>query len=89
MNFTETIDALAAKGYTKKLAGEMIKHFEEVVFEGLAAKGSVRFGNSGTFKVHRRKARVGNNPKTREPIQIPEKNVIKFKPSKQRDEEIN
>lgn len=36
----------------------------------------------GTFKVVKRKARKGVNPRTKQKITIPEKHAVKFKPSK-------
>ena len=36
----------------------------------------------GTYKVVRKRARIGRNPKNSKPIQIPEKNAIKWKISK-------
>jgi len=34
----------------------------------------------GTFGVAKRSARTGRNPRTKAPLQIPAKNVVKFKP---------
>jgi DNA-binding protein HU-beta len=91
MNFTETVDALAKKGgYTKKAAEEMIRHYEEVVFEGLkSGDGTLRFGNSGTFKIIKRAARKGQNPRTKQPLDIPAKNAIVFKAGKVWSEGVN
>ena len=36
----------------------------------------------GTYKITKKKARIGRNPKNSKPIQIPEKNAIKWKISK-------
>jgi len=36
----------------------------------------------GTYKIAKRKARIGRNPKNSESVQIPEKNAIKWKMSK-------
>ena len=36
----------------------------------------------GTYKITKRKARIGRNPKNSELVQIPEKNTIKWKISK-------
>ena len=36
----------------------------------------------GTYKIVRRKARTGRNPKNSEMVQIPEKNAVKWKMSK-------
>lgn len=91
MNFSETVDALAEKGgYSKKDAEKMIKEYVEVVFEGLNKGGrTVRFSNSGTFKVIKRAARKGINPRTKEPIAIPEKMAVVFKPGKEWSEGVN
>ena len=43
----------------------------------------------GTFKMNKRKGRIGRNPKTGEPMEIPSKQVIKFKISKILAEKIN
>ena len=50
----------------------MIKDGGEVPLKGL-----------GKFKVQNRKARVGRNPLTGEPVQIPAKTVVKFTVAKQ------
>ncbi len=43
----------------------------------------------GTFSVTARPARVGRNPKTGAAIDIPAKNVVKFKPGKELSESLN
>lgn len=43
----------------------------------------------GTFSVTARKAREGRNPATGATIQIPAKNVIKFKPGKELSATVN
>jgi DNA-binding protein HU-beta len=42
----------------------------------------VTFSGFGSFDVKTRKARNGRNPKTGEPIHIPQKKRVKFNPSK-------
>lgn len=42
----------------------------------------VTFSRFGSFEVKKRKSRKGRNPKTGEGINIPQKNRIKFTPSK-------
>lgn len=39
----------------------------------------VRLDKFGSFSVEHRDARTGTNPSTKEPMEIPAKNVIKFK----------
>ena len=43
---------------------------------------SVQFVGWGTFEVKERAARTGINPQTKKEIQIPAKNVVKFKVGK-------
>ena len=43
---------------------------------------NVEIRGFGTYKIIKRKARIGRNPKNSELVQIPEKNVIKWKMSK-------
>ena len=43
---------------------------------------NVEIRGFGTYKIIKRKARIGRNPKNSESVQIPEKNVIKWKMSK-------
>ena len=43
---------------------------------------NVEIRGFGTYKIIKRKARIGRNPKNSELVQIPEKNAIKWKMSK-------
>ena len=54
----------------------------DMIVESLEKGETIELRNFGIFKVKTRKARVGRNPKTGEKIQVGEKTVIKFKPSK-------
>lgn len=48
----------------------------------LKKNGSVTLVGFGTFKVSKRKARTGRNPRTNQPIKIPAAKVPKFTPGK-------
>lgn len=43
--------------------------------------GSYTIGNFGTFRVSKRAARKGRNPRTGEPIKIKASKALRFKPS--------
>ena len=43
---------------------------------------NVEIRGFGTYKIIKRKARIGRNPKNSKSVQIPEKNAIKWKMSK-------
>ena len=84
-NFTreEIAESLHADfGLTKKDCIIFVNDIIDIIIEGLKTNGSVKIHNFGTFKVIRKKSRIGRNPKTMEDVMISERNVLKFKPSK-------
>jgi nucleoid DNA-binding protein len=54
----------------------------ETITKALKKKDAVTLVGFGTFKVSKRKARKGRNPKTGEVIKIKAKNVPRFVPGK-------
>ena len=58
----------------------------EIIFlevaKALRGGKNIEIRGFGTFKMVKRKARVGRNPKNSELVQVPEKNAIKWKMSK-------
>ena len=69
-------------GLTKKDCIIFVNDIIDIIIEGLQAKGYVKIHNFGSFKVSRKKSRIGRNPKTMEQVMISERTVLKFKPSK-------
>jgi integration host factor subunit alpha len=69
-------------GLTKKDCNIFVNDILEIIIEGLQKNGFVKIHNFGSFKVKRKKSRLGRNPKTKENIMINERNVLIFKPSK-------
>ena len=83
MSKKEFVDAYAkASGETKKRSEELVNQFLETVEKTLLNGDSVQFVGWGTFEVKERAARTGINPQTKKEIQIPAKNVVKFKVGK-------
>ena len=67
------------------LSRDMEKIFEIIFLEFTKAfyrDENIEIRGFGTFKMVKRKARVGRNPKNSTLVQIPEKNAIKWKMSK-------
>ncbi len=69
-------------GLTKKDCLSFVNDIIDIIIEGLNTSGYVKIHNFGSFKVTRKKRRIGRNPKTMENVMIDERNVLKFKPSK-------
>ena len=67
------------------LSRDMEEIFEIIFLEftkALCRDKSIEIRGLGTYKIAKRKARIGRNPKNSESIQIPEKRAIKWKMSK-------
>ncbi len=78
-------------------ATELSRKDSEVIVEALfdsvvkALKNSdkLEVRGFGSFRIRKRKARQGRNPKTGERVDVPEKKVPYFKPSKELKDLIN
>lgn len=79
MTRTELIDVLAAETeIDKRDAKRLLEGLTAVVEKTIRSGGEVPLKGLGKFKVQHRKARVGRNPLTGEPVNIPPKTVVKF-----------
>ena len=67
------------------LRKDIEKILEIILFEvekALCKGKNIEIRGFGTYKIVKRKARIGRNPKNSELVQIPEKKAIKWKISK-------
>lgn len=67
---------------SKKLAGSIIDEFAALAVTETKKAGSFTFPGIGKLVLVKRKARVGRNPATGEPINIPAKTVVKMRIAK-------
>ncbi|HPB58134.1 MAG TPA: HU family DNA-binding protein [Bacteroidales bacterium] len=82
MNKAELIGAVAEKtGLTKVQAKAAVEAIVESTAEALQQGDKVSLVGFGSFNVVRRAARKGRNPQTKKEMEIPAKNVVKFRPS--------
>ena len=80
MNKSELISAMAAEaGLSKADSKRALDAFIASVTKALKAGDKVALVGFGTFSVTERAGRVGINPATKKPIQIPAKKVAKFR----------
>ena len=80
MNKSELVSAVAQKsGLSKVDSKKALDAVLESIGEELKNDGKVVLVGFGTFSVNERSARKGINPRTKEPIDIPAKKVVKFK----------
>lgn len=81
MNKSDLIKDVARR--TGKPVKEVESFLEETlgsIKNTVAEEGEVKILGFGVFKQVTRKSRLGRNPSTGQPMQLPEKNVVKFKP---------
>jgi DNA-binding protein HU-beta len=82
MNKSELIAAIADEsGLSKVDAKKALDGFLSSVSKELAKGGKVTLVGHGTYQVVQKSARTGINPRTKAPIKIPAKKVVKFKPA--------
>lgn len=80
MNKKDLVDMVALKSSIPKAkAEEAVTAVFESIAEALKDGDRAQFVGFGTFSVSKRESRTARNPKTGEAIQVPAKNVVKFK----------
>ena len=82
MNKGELINAVAAKGLTKKDAGIAVDAIFDAISDAMAKGDNVSLIGFGTFAVKERAAREGRNPRTGEVVKIAASKVPTFKAGK-------
>ena len=79
MTKTELINMIAAETNSEKRQAKMfLEGLTSIVEKTIKKGGEVPMSGLGKFRVAKRKARMGRNPATGEPIKIAAKTVVKF-----------
>ena len=82
MNKGDLVGEVAKVVETRKEAQAAVDCILDTITKTLKTKGEVTLVGFGTFKVTKRKARNGRNPRTGEEIKIEAQNVPRFSPGK-------
>jgi DNA-binding protein HU-beta len=83
MNKAELVEAMSRHmGSSKAEAERALEAFTGCVAVGLKTRGEVAILGFGTFRVSKRAARDGRNPKTGEPLRIPASKSVAFRAGK-------
>ena len=69
-------------GITKKQAKTTLEELTGLVVKQLKKEGALRLAGLGIFRKRKTKARVGRNPATGEPINIPARTRLRFTAAK-------
>ncbi len=91
MTKADIIEAVYDKlgGYSKREAAELVEHVFDTLKDTLAKQEKVKISGFGNFVVREKKARMGRNPQTRQPIEISARRVLTFKPSQVLKSQLN
>ena len=80
MNKSELISAIAAEsGLSKVDSKKALDGFIAAVKKELKKGGKISLVGFGTYSITEKSARQGINPRTKQPIKIAGKKVVKFK----------
>ena len=82
MNKADLVAEVAKVVGSKRMAERAISSMLEAVTKTLKKGQALTLVGFGTFRVSKRKARVGRNPQTGKEIKIPAKKVPKFSAGK-------
>ena len=83
MNKPEFIASVSEKtGMSRKDTERVVNAALDTIAAALVNGEKVQFSGFGIFETKDRKARVGRDPHTKEPMDIPATRVPSFKPSK-------
>lgn len=84
MTKAQIVEEIVQKtGLTKKDVADSVDQFLQAISDALASGKHLEIRGFGTFKVKRRKSRMARNPRTGDPVPVPERNVPIFKVSKE------
>ena len=74
------IDRIAENKQAKRVVVKsIVQSFLDEIIKELAADNRLEFRDFGVFEIRTRAARVAQNPKTLQRVQVPTKRTVKFK----------
>jgi len=75
-------------GYKQVVVKKVVHRVFDVMFKALLDGDKIEIRNFGVFKVKRRKRRIGRNPRTNQPVPVPERKTVVFKPGLEMKQKI-
>ena len=68
-------------GFSKNISSIIVDNFFEFLVSELEKFNNIKISSFGTFKIIKKKERIGRNPKTKVEAKISARKVVKFRPS--------
>lgn len=85
----EIIDLISDRtGLRRTDVKVVIQEFLDEIVRELSQGRRLEFRDFGVFEVRARAARTAQNPKTLEPVRVPARNTVKFKPGRRMRETL-
>ena len=86
----EVVDKIAEKtGVKQSTVKAIVQQFLDEISSELAKSNRLEFRDFGIFEVKERAARMAQNPKTMEPVEVQAKRTVKFKMGRLMRERMN
>ena len=76
-------------GFSKNISNELVANVFDEIIKALIIEEEVKISSFGTFKILKKKERLGRNPKTKEEVKVSSRTVVSFRASKQLKNKIN
>ena len=73
---------------TQAQTKEVVQQTFDAIVDTIVQEGRIELRNFGVFEVRRRPPRKARNPRTGEPVSVPAKNVVVFKPGRLLEERL-
>ncbi len=91
MTKADIVEYVYAKvgGISKKESAELVDSLIELMKSTLSAGENIKITGFGNFVVKHKNQRKGINPRTKDPIILPQRRVLKFKSSQILRDELN
>ena len=90
MNKKQLVNKIASTlSQSKADAERTFDTITQIILDCLKSDEPVKIAGFGTYKVAKRKARIGRNPRTGEKVNTPEKKTIHFKMAKDLFKKLN
>ena len=89
MTKKEIVKQIADKvGLTQVETKEVVQKTFEAIIDAIATEDHIELRNFGVFEVKKRAPRKARNPRTGEPVDVPAKKVVVFKPGRKMEEMV-
>jgi nucleoid DNA-binding protein len=67
---------------------EVVQKSFDAIIEAIVEEGRIELRNFGVFEVKVRRPRKARNPRTGQPVEVPAKTVVVFKPGRIMEEKV-